>query len=210
MTGTPPDLALTQRELAAAQTGDRTALDALFARYLPRVRAMVAARMGRTVRQLADVDDLVQETLQDALLGLRQIDQGSEGLFAHWLARCVENNVRDRVRRDRAGKRGGGQVRSFADLEQSLSESLFPGHDLAVSQVLHGRELEERIEQALLQLGARYREVIVLRARGGLSHAEIAAAMSLPSENTANVLFLRARQRLREVLDSAPPPGGDP
>lgn len=207
MTDVPPeDLSLTRRELRAAQTGDREALDALFARYLPRVRAMVAARMGRTVRQLADVDDLVQETLQDALLGLYQIDQRSEGLFAHWLSRCVENNVRDRVRRERAGKRGGGGVVKFADLEQSLSASLFPGHDLAVSQVLHGRELEDRIEQALLQLGARYREVIVLRARCGLSFAEVAAAMTLPSENTANVLFLRARQRLRDVLD-APPSG---
>jgi DNA-directed RNA polymerase specialized sigma24 family protein len=89
------DLGLTRRELRAAQTGDREALDALFARYLPRVRAMVAARAGRTLRQLADVEDLVQETMQDALLGLPQVDQQSEGLFAHWLARCVENNLPD-------------------------------------------------------------------------------------------------------------------
>ena len=196
----PDDLGLTRRELRAAQDGDRAALAALFERYLPRVRAMVAARAGRTLRQLDDVDDLVQETLQDALLGLQQIDPRSEGLLAHWLARCVENNLRDRLRRDGAARRGGGGTRRFADLEQSLSESLFPGRELALSQVLQGRELEERIEHALLQLGARYREVLVLRVRCGLSHAEVAAAMELPSENTANVLFLRARARLRQVL----------
>lgn len=194
-------LDLTQRQLRSAQDGDRSALEALFARYLPRVRAMVAARMGRTLRGLADLDDLVQETLQDALLGLRQIDQRNEGLFAHWLARCVENNLRDLLRRGQAAKRGGGKAHAFADLEQSLSESLFPGRELSVSQVVQGRELEERVEAGMLQLGARYREVIVLRVHGGLGFREIAEVMGLPSENTANVLFLRARQRLRELLE---------
>jgi len=194
-------LDLTRRELCAAQAGDAEALETLFARYLPRVRAMVAARMGRTPRQMVDVEDLVQETLQDALLALQAIDPRSEGLFAHWLARCVENNVRDALRRQGAARRGGGQTRRFADLDRSLSESLFPGRELALSQVLQGRELEERIDEALARLGARYREVIVLRARCGLSHEEVAEAMQLRRANTANVLFLRARARLREVLD---------
>ncbi len=197
------DLGLTQRQLRSAQCGDRAALEELFTRYLPRVRAMVAARLGRTLRQFADEEDLVQETLRDALLGLDRIDQRSDGLFAHWLSRCVENNLRDAMRRGLAQKRGGGASRNFADLEQSLSESLFAGRELAASQVARGAELEERIERALLQLGERYREVLVLRARGGLSHREIAAAMGLPSENTANVLFLRAQQRLRELLELA-------
>lgn len=201
-TRVPEDLSLTQQQLRAAQGGDAEALDRLFARYLPRVRAMVGAHVGRTVRQMLDVDDLVQETLRDALLGLQQVDAASEGLFAHWLASSIENNVRDALRRHRAQKRGGDRVRRFADLDQTLSDSLFPDQQAAVSQVLRGRELEERIEQKLLDLGTRYREVISLRAYGGLSFREIATAMGLPSENTANVLFLRARARLAELLDS--------
>jgi len=195
------ELALTQQQLRAAQAGDTAALDGLFARYLPRVRAMVAARIGHTARQMVEIDDLVQETLRDALLGLQSLDADTDGLFAHWLARSIENNVRDALRRGRAQKRGGALVRRFADLERTLSDSLFPDRELAVSQVLRGQELEELIERKLLQLGERYREVIALRVRGGLSYREIAAAMGLPSENTANVLFLRARSRLAELLD---------
>jgi RNA polymerase sigma-70 factor, ECF subfamily len=195
------DLGLTQQQLRAAQNGCAQALEAMFARYLPRVRGMVAARTGRTLRQLNELDDLVQETLRDALLGLQRIDAASEGLFAHWLATCVENNLRDALRRQRAQKRGGGRQQRFADLEQSLSESLFPDGKLSLSQVLDARELEDRIEQQLLRLGARYREVIVLRVRGGLDYREIAETMGLPSENTANVLFLRARKRLMELVE---------
>ncbi len=45
-----------------------------------------------------------------------------------------------------------------------------------------------------------YREVICLRAYCGMSYREIAKAMGLPSENTANVLFLRARAELRKRI----------
>ena len=45
-----------------------------------------------------------------------------------------------------------------------------------------------------------YREVISLRAYCGMSYREIAESMGLPSENTANVVFLRARSELRSRL----------
>lgn len=197
-----PDLSLTQKQIHAAQQGDETGLEDLFGRYLSRVRAMVAARMGQTLREFAELEDIVQETFQDVLLGLQHIDQQSEGTFVCWLARCVENNIRDQHRRQSALKRGAGRVRVFASLGESrLSESLFAGREDPASQVAQGRELEERLERAMLALGDRYREVILLRVHGDLSYREIAETMDLPSENTANVLFLRARSRLQEILE---------
>ncbi len=197
-------LNLTQQQIRQAQQGEKGILDDLFRRYLPRVRAMVAARLGQTVRQFADQEDIVQETFRDALLGLGQIDHETDGAFVCWLARCVENNIRDQRRRQSALKRGAGRVRAFANLAESrLSESLFAGNEDPASVVAQGKEMEERLELALLQMGARYREVILLRVHGGLSHKEIAAAMGLPSENTANVLFLRARARLQEILETS-------
>lgn len=199
-----PDLSLTQKQLRAAQGGDGEALDDLFARYLPRVRAMVASSMGRSLRQMVDVEDLVQDTFRDAVRGLDELRTDSEGLFVHWLSRTVENNVRDQLRRGSALRRGAGQVRAFADLGQStLSESLFAGREHAASQVARGREAEERVERAMLRLGERYRRVISLRVHGELSYQEIAEVMGLTSENTANVLFLRARRRLGELIEPA-------
>ncbi|MEZ5990072.1 MAG: sigma-70 family RNA polymerase sigma factor [Planctomycetota bacterium] len=148
-----------------------------------------------------ELEDLVQETFADVLRGLDGIRHDTEGLFLNWLARCVENNIRDQLRRGQALKRGAGRVRAFASLgEDSLSESLFAGREDSPSEVVRGRELEERLEQGMLALGARYREVLSLRIHGGLSFREIAEVMELPSENTANVLFARAREKLRRLV----------
>lgn len=198
-----PDLSLTLGEIRAAQAGDGEALERLFARYLPRVRAMVAVRMGRLQRDCGDLEDLVQETFRDAVVALQHLEHTSDGMFVAWLARCIENNIADHARAGRALKRGGGRVRPFAAMQTSLSESLFAGREDPASQVAWGNEAEERIERALLTLGSRYREVIALRVHGGLGYRDIAVAMGLPSENTANVLFLRARARLQQVLEGA-------
>jgi DNA-directed RNA polymerase specialized sigma24 family protein len=61
-------------------------------------------------------------------------------------------------------------------------------------------ETEARLEAALWQLGSVYREVICLRAYCVMSDQRIAAAMDLPSAETAAVLFLRARAELRNRL----------
>ena len=43
--------------------------------------------------------------------------------------------------------------------------------------------------------------MIALRVHGDLSYLEIAEVMDLPSDDTANTLFLRARQKLRRLLE---------
>jgi RNA polymerase sigma-70 factor (subfamily 1) len=194
-------LAQTAEQVRAAKEGSPSALDELFTRYLPEVRAIVAARMGKRLRELADQEDLVQESMRAAIAGLERFEHRSEGSFRHWLAVCVENAVRQEARRLNARKRGAGRVQRLADLEQTrLAESLFQAVGPSVSQQARAHETEERIEQALLELAPRYREVIVLRVHGELSYLEIAEAMQLPSDDTANTLFLRARQKLRRLL----------
>jgi DNA-directed RNA polymerase specialized sigma24 family protein len=61
-------------------------------------------------------------------------------------------------------------------------------------------ETEARLEAALWRLGSVYREVICLRAYCGMSDQRIAAAMELPSAETAAELFLSARAELRNRL----------
>lgn len=51
------------------------------------------------------------------------------------------------------------------------------------------------------RLGPRHREVLGLRLHLGLGFREIAEVMKLRSENTANVLFLRARQKLLALVE---------
>ena len=188
-------------QVRAAQDGDRDAMDQLFRRYLPRVSRIVAARMGRGWRELNLDEDIVQETFLDAFTALRDGKITDEAAFCSWLARCVQNNVQDELRRGRADKRGGGDVRRFADLATTwLAESMLEGDGATPSQFATARETEERLEQVLLTIDPRYREVICLRAYCRMPYKEIAASMGLPSENTANVLFQRARAELQKRL----------
>ena len=199
----PDALSLTSVQLRAAGNGDREALESLLSRYLPRVRRIVAARVGRHWRELALAEDLVQETLLDAYRAVEGGEIVSEAAFCSWLARCVQNRALDELRRGRAEKRGGGAVQRFTDLETScLSASVFDGGTATPSECLSAQETEERLERLLAGLDARYREVLSLRCYCGMSHREIAEAMELPSENTANALFLRARKALQRQWES--------
>ncbi len=194
-------LAQTAEQVRAAKDGSGTAMEGLFERYLPQVRGIVAARMGQRLRAVIELDDMVQESMRLAVGSIEQFEHGTEGSFRNWLAACVENAIRNEVRKQGAIKRGVGRVQRVADLAQSrLAESLFLDATPSASQAARNREREEQIETALLQLGPRYREVIALRVHGEMSHREIAEEMGLPSENTANALFVRARRKLLGVL----------
>src|SRR5262245_45739975 len=90
-----PDDEPTLDLVAAAQQGDPAALDALFARYLPRVRLIVGARMGWSAGKLGDVEDLVQESLLKALTSLKKFDVHSDGKFCNWMSCIVQSSIKD-------------------------------------------------------------------------------------------------------------------
>jgi RNA polymerase sigma factor (sigma-70 family) len=195
------DFSLTRIQVRAAQEGDEAAMEELFRRYLPRVTRIVAARLGRGWRELALEDDVVQETFLDAFTALRDSRIADEAAFCSWIARCVENNIQDQLRRGQAERRGGGKVDRFADFAESyLSESMLDGGHATPSQYATARETEARLERSLYRIDPRYREVICLRVYCGMQFADIATAMGLRNENTANVMFLRAREELQRRL----------
>lgn len=196
-------LAQTAIQVQAANDGSSTAMESLFERYLPQVRSIVAARMGLKLHAVIELEDLVQESMCLAIGSLDRFEHRTEGSFRSWLAACVENAIRNEARKHDAIKRGAGKVQRIADLAQTrLAESLFPDGTPGASQAARDREDEEQMEAALLQLAPRYREVIALRVHGEMSHREIAEAMGLPSENTANALFVRARRKLLRILEN--------
>ena len=196
-----PELAATVLLVAAAQQGDRQALETLFERYLPRVRRIAAVRLGKTAAQFAELEDVVQDSLTEAFRALASFEHQSDGGFCNWLARCVENNVTDLVRRGQAQKRGAGRVQRRADLASGSWSSALPGKEPTPSQAAGAHELDEQIERAILRLKPNYREVIILRTACGMSAREVAAEMGLATPEDAQKLFERARQRLAALLE---------
>ena len=79
--------------IAAAQAGDRHALDELVAGWLPLVYNIV----GRALNGHADVDDVVQETMLRAVDNLGSLRDPDS--FRSWLVAIAMRQIRDRARR---------------------------------------------------------------------------------------------------------------
>lgn len=179
--------------------GDREAGETLFERYLPIIRQIVALRIGRSVSGFLEHEDIVQDALAKAFASLGQFEPRSEGALRRWLTRIVENQVRDAMRRNVAAKRGG--QRAVVQLHTSLlSESVFRGRDPTPTQVASGKEAEQRLEAALLELDERDRHVIVMRRLEGRDYSDIVQELGMASEAAARTVFARALSRLAERL----------
>jgi RNA polymerase sigma-70 factor, ECF subfamily len=197
----PVDLKTTIRLVRGAQAGDREALDDLFSRYLPRVRRIVSLRLGCPIRDFAVHEDLVQESLLRAFEKLDQFEDLSEGTFYNWISSCVASAVNLHFRKLGARKRGGGKAKVFADFAGGdLSASIFPSTEPGPRTRAIARELEEKIEEALLGMKSHHREVIVLRHICGMTSEESAKELGFSSASTARKVLERAMAELRERL----------
>lgn len=178
----------------AAKGGDRHAAEELFARYLPRVRQIVALRTGHRLRRLVEVDDITQEVLLRAVQGLERFEHRSEGSFLSWLADCVVCEIAAIARRFGARKRGAGWQR------EPLLSSVLADRGPRPSQLAEAAETEERLEEALHALPDHYREVIILRHLCGMSYEEVARAMGFRQEVNARKAFSRAVRKLEAMI----------
>jgi len=180
-----------------AAGGRAEARERLFDRYLPRLRQLVALRLGRRLGAFAEVDDLVQETLLLAHERLESFEMRSEGAFLDWLGEIARNRLGDLERRREARKRGEGRVRPFAAYDSSvLSSSILPGAGPSPSQAAAARELESLLETAMLALPERQRRVIDMRRICGMEYEEIAASLGMESPSSARSLYSRALAEL--------------
>ena len=93
----PLDSSLTLLERARA--GDRAALDSLVARYLPRLQRWASGRLPHWARDLADTQDLVQETLVQTFQRIEAFDSRGEGALQAYLRQAILNRIRDELRR---------------------------------------------------------------------------------------------------------------
>jgi RNA polymerase sigma-70 factor (ECF subfamily) len=199
-----PDFDKTVALVAAAQKGDRGALDSLFARYAPRVERIVALRLGWKLSQFASAEDVAQAVLLKAFQGLERFEDRTEGAFLNWLSRLVECEIVDQSRKNASQKRGGGNVRRFGDLGSGvLASSIFAGSGPTPSKVAQAKEADEAIEAALLELPKHHREAIVLRHLCGMEYAEVAETLGLGKEETARKACSRAIQALKQRMDAS-------
>lgn len=186
--------------IVQARSGDEHAQHELFRQLLPRVRKIVALRMGCREDELCDRDDFVQETLKEAFVALPALRVQHEGAVCHWLAASVENNLRDHQRRRFAQKRDiGRKLKPQPGGTSSLSAALFGMDPNTPSRFAQANEMERAIESCLRSMPDMKRRVIEMRLRD-MAWNEITKELGLGAESSARSLYCRSLAELSQKL----------
>ena len=168
--------------VAAAQRGDRDALDRLLRRHYDRIHAVCRRIAGST----RDADDAAQEALIRIVRAIDRFD--GRASFSTWSYRIATNAALDELRRrgrqaeltrEPAALAGVGVDEGTADSERRLA-----------------------VSAALERLQPPERELIALKFFAGLENREIARVLGV-SESNAGTKLHRAMTKLREACDGA-------
>ena len=184
----PPAGETTTNLLARVRSGDRHALELLFARFAPRLRRWAAGRMPRFARDVADTDDLVQETLLSTFRRIGSFAPAHPGALQAYLREALMNRIRDELRR---WKRRPN--------DETLDERIPDGSVSPLEQTI-GRRALDRYERALDRLRPEEREAIIARVEMGYSYQELADALGKRSPDAARKVAERALLRLADEM----------
>ena len=163
--------------IAACRRGEARALEALYHQYKRRVYGLVTRIAGTQ-----DADEVAQEVFVRIFRGLKNF-RGDSALGT-WIYRLAVNAALTHVTRRSRHGHAGEEV--LADLP---AQTITP-RDLRVAA---------RLEQALAELPAGYRAILVLHDVEGLSHEECASIVGCRVGTSKSQLH-KARARMRELL----------
>lgn len=163
-------------------------MELLLARYLPRVRRWARGRLPQWARDLADTNDLVQDTLVRTFKRLDDFENRGDGALDAYLRQVLLNRIREEVRR--AGRR----------VEHTALSTGLPADQTSPLEAAVGSETWARYRQALTALRPLDREIVVARVELGWDNDRIAQAFGKPSANAARMAVERALFRLAREM----------
>jgi RNA polymerase sigma factor (sigma-70 family) len=175
--------------LERARAGDQEATNRLFARHVRPLQRWASGRLPKWARDVADTDDLVQETLLQTFKRIGQFESRGVGALHAYLRQAVLNRIREELRRK--SRRPDGTSLSGLEAESHLSP---------LEQAIGGEALE-RYERALAWLTANEQDVIVGRVELGYTYEELAQALGKPTADAARKASQRALIRLVEEME---------
>ena len=167
-----------------ARLGDRQALERLFARHLRPLQRWATGRLPPWARDLADTDDLVQDTLLRTFTKIESFEPRRVGALQAYLRNAVLNRLRDELRRK-------GREPESTGLDNVAVEAADSPLEAAI-----GHEKVEAYERALERLKPEEREAIIARVELGHTYEEMAVMLDKPSADAARKTAQRALVRL--------------
>jgi RNA polymerase sigma-70 factor (ECF subfamily) len=177
--------------LARARTGDRAALETLFARQIPLLRRWASGRLPQWARDISDTSDLIQESVFETFKRIESFEPRGAGALQAYLRQALINRLRNQLRRV-------GSRPQHAELESAIPDAAASPLEAAI-----GQQTLDRYEAALARLRPDERDAIVSRVEFGMTYPEIATALDKPSADAARMAVVRALERLTESMARA-------
>ena len=177
--------------LKRARAGDPSALDRLFARYLPQLQRWAHCRVPSWARDGADTADFVQDSVIRTLRNLDSFEPQREGALLGYLRRSLLNRVRDQFRH-------AARHRAPEELKESTAD---PG--VSPLEFTVGEEERRRYSAALKTLRTADRRAIVACIELGYSYQQLALMLNKPSAEAARLAVRRALVRLGDAMRRA-------
>jgi RNA polymerase sigma-70 factor (ECF subfamily) len=197
-----------REQLRRAAAGDECSWRRLLSNHHDRLRRMVAVRLDPRLQGRLDPSDVLQEAYLEASRRLGDYLRQPDVPFHLWL-RGLAGNRLNKLHRQHLGaqKRDAGR-------DVSLDEGIPEASSVVLAACLLGKEdrpseavaraeVRAHLADALDQLDPLDREALVLRHLEQLSSAEAGRVLGI-SEAAAGKRYLRALERLRQVLANAP------
>ena len=196
-----------QSLIIQAKAGDRAALERLLLDYAPKIAKHIDLQLQRTKQAKIAVDDILQDTLLKAFLGIHTIEKTTPRAFAAWLKSIADMRLLDAFKAQGRQKRGGHlrQV-PFVTNDQEVGlvnlVDQLPSDISTASKRLARHEAAIAIQIGLASLPHDQREAIRLHYIQGKNVAEVAEKMGRTTSAVRSLVH-RGRQNLAEALGRA-------
>lgn len=194
-----PDSAETNGLLEQIRAGNREAFERLFERHRPALRDFVDLRLDPRVRARIDPSDVVQETQMEAFRRLGDYLKRRPVPFRVWLRKTAYDRLTKSRRFHAAARRSVGREAALPDRSSLVLARQFLAAGPSPSQRFAQRELARRVRQAVDQLDAVDREILLMRNVEELPYEEIGCLLEL-NPAAARKRYGRALLRLRKSL----------
>jgi len=175
---------------------DETAFNELVRLYERRIHALVYRMLGHR----HEAEEITQEVFVQVF---KSVDQfRGDCKLSTWLFRVAVNLCKNRIKYH--ARRGGGAHQDYDAIAEGNAAADAKGVSVGTvdrpDELVAGLQLEHIVRQAIAQIDADFRELVILRDVEDLSYDEIAAVTELP-RGTVKSRIHRGREQLKALVE---------
>ena len=173
----------TERLLAMVEAGDHAAFERLFARHRNRLRKSIDLRLDPRLRSRFDASDVIQEAQVEAFRRINDYLSRRPMPFGLWLFKTAHQRLAH-LRRHHldAQRRSVTREVTFSEHSSLVIAKVLVDDQASLPGKLTRQEQAKSVADAIDQLDAHSREILLMRHVDGLTHPQIAEVLDISHE----------------------------